>query len=175
MHLGLLYELVLRVWECGRRRPLACQYVLMLHIWFPNFPFSLSALPSAPSNEKSGHCFVFAGWWRGCQMSDGPVMQHITFPSLLLLSLVHSFLLLFRLYSGALTPTLTVYWTLATKHIYICQTKMTTPSSSLFFSVGPFPWCRIKAYICQVWCRNSKGQSKVQKEGWKKFSSCAAN
>lgn len=104
MHLGLLYELVLRVWECGRRRPLACQYVLMLHIWFPNFPFSLSALPSAPSNEMSGHCFVFAGWWRGCQMSDGPVMQHITFPSPLFLSLVHSFLLLFRLYSGALTP-----------------------------------------------------------------------
>lgn len=38
MYLGLLYELVLSVCECGRGRPSACQYVLMLHIWFPNFP-----------------------------------------------------------------------------------------------------------------------------------------
>lgn len=102
MHLGLRYELVLRVWECGRRRPLACQYVLMLHIWFPNFPLSLSALPSAPSTEMSGHCFVFSGWWRGCQMSDGPECRtsHPPYP---FLSLVHSFLLLFLVFSGVLT------------------------------------------------------------------------
>lgn len=38
MHVWLLYELVLLVCECGRGRTSACQYVLMLHIWFPNFP-----------------------------------------------------------------------------------------------------------------------------------------
>lgn len=65
MYLGLLYELVLSVCECGRGRPLACQYVLMLHIWFPNFPPSLPSL-RLPSTTMSGHCFVFSGWrWGG--------------------------------------------------------------------------------------------------------------
>lgn len=44
-YLGLLYELVLSECECGRERPSACQYVLMLHIWFPNFPPSLPSPP----------------------------------------------------------------------------------------------------------------------------------
>lgn len=61
VYLGLLYELVLLVCECGRGRPSACQYVLMLHIWFPNFPPSLPS-PRLPSTVMSGHCFVFSGW-----------------------------------------------------------------------------------------------------------------
>lgn len=65
MHLGLLYELVLSVCECGRGRPSACQYVLMLHIWFPNFPPS----PQHPSTAMSGHCFVFSG--RGGGVMEG--------------------------------------------------------------------------------------------------------
>lgn len=64
MYLGLLYELVLSVCECGRGRPSPCQYVLMLHIWFPNFPPSLPS-PRLPSTVMSGHCFVFSGWWWG--------------------------------------------------------------------------------------------------------------
>lgn len=74
MYLGLLYELVLSVCECGRGRPSACQYVLMLHIWFPNFPPSLPpslpALPSAPllSDVRTLFCFfrvmvVEGGGW----------------------------------------------------------------------------------------------------------------
>lgn len=69
MHLGLLYELVLSMCECGRGRPSACQYVLMLHIWFPNFPPSLPS-PQLPSTAMSGHCFVFSGWG-----GDGGVME----------------------------------------------------------------------------------------------------
>lgn len=66
MHLGLLYELVLSVCECGRGRPSACQYVLMLHIWFPNFPPSLPALPSAPLHRhvRTLFCFFRVGGWR---------------------------------------------------------------------------------------------------------------
>lgn len=58
-YLGLLYELVLSVCECGRGRPSACQYVLMLHIWFPNFLPSLPALPSAPLHHDVRTLFCF--------------------------------------------------------------------------------------------------------------------
>lgn len=75
MHLGLLYELVLSVCECGRGRPSACQYVLMLHIWFPNFPPSLPALPSAPLHRdvRTLFCFFRVGW--GWGLDVGGVME----------------------------------------------------------------------------------------------------
>lgn len=58
-YLGLLHELVLSVCECGRGRPSACQYVLMLHIWFPNFPPTLPALPLAPLHRHVRTVFCF--------------------------------------------------------------------------------------------------------------------
>lgn len=81
---GLLYELVRSVCECGRGRPSACQYVLMLHIWFPNFPPTLPALPSAPLHRDVRTLFCFFSvegreWWRGCVMSDGPEYRTTTF------------------------------------------------------------------------------------------------
>lgn len=108
-HLGLLYELVLQVWECGRRRPLACQYVLMLHIWFPNFPFSPAALPVAPLHRDVRTLFCFFRVMEGMSDEWWPWMQDITFPTLLFLSLVIGFLLF--LFSRALTQALTWLFT----------------------------------------------------------------
>lgn len=145
MHVGLLYESVLRVWECGRRRPLACQYVLMLHIWFPNFPLSLSALPSAPTTEMSGHRFVFFRVMEGTSDEWWPWMQDITFPlSFFVCSSQFPPFIPIIFWSINAFLDLTVQWTHATKRIHICQTTMTTPPSSPFFSAVPIPWWRIK-------------------------------
>lgn len=105
-YLGLLYELVLSVCECGRGRPSACQYVLMLHIWFPNFLPSLPALPSAPLHHDVRTLFCF--FWvvmvvvegGGCLMSDGPEYRTSTVSLSLPLSLplLFSIFLLFNLF-----------------------------------------------------------------------------
>lgn len=84
MYLSLLYELVFSVCECGRGRPSACQYVLMLHIWFPNFPPLLPTRLSAPLHHHVRTLFCFfrvavGRWWRGCLMSDGPAYRTSTF------------------------------------------------------------------------------------------------
>lgn len=84
MYLSLLYELVFSVCECGRGRPSACQYVLMLHIWFPNFPPLLPTRLSAPLHHDVRTLFCFfrvavGRWWRGCLMSDGPAYRTLTF------------------------------------------------------------------------------------------------
>lgn len=84
MYLSLLYELVFSVCECGRGRPSACQYVLMLHIWFPNFPPLLPTRLSAPLHHDVRTLFCFfrvavGRWWRGCLMSDGPAYRTSTF------------------------------------------------------------------------------------------------
>ena len=79
VNLGLLHELVLSVCECGRGRPSACQYVLMLHIWFPNFPpcFPPSLNPCPPLRSPRLRCqdtvLFFQGWWwwRGGGAGDG--------------------------------------------------------------------------------------------------------
>lgn len=59
MYLSLLYELVFSVCECGRGRPSACQYVLMLHIWFPNFPPLLPTRLSAPPPPRCQDTVLF--------------------------------------------------------------------------------------------------------------------
>lgn len=87
MHLGLLYELVLSVCECGRGRPSACQYVLMLHIWFPNFPPSPPCPPlSSPPPRCQDTVLFFQGGERGVMegMSDEwwPWIQDINILSL---------------------------------------------------------------------------------------------
>lgn len=54
----LLCDLMRSLCECGSGRPLACLYVLMLHIWFPNFLPPLSGCPpSPPTRVRTLFCF----------------------------------------------------------------------------------------------------------------------
>lgn len=68
VHLWLLRDLVRSVCKCGSGRPLACHYVLMLHIWFPNFPPSVPGRNPPPSSTHVRTLFCF---FRGLEGRGG--------------------------------------------------------------------------------------------------------
>lgn len=171
MYLGLLHELGLSVCECGRGRPSACQYVLMLHIWFPNFTPSLppSSIhppcpPSLPFSSPPPQCqltvLLFSGW---CGRDGGDVrwvmalnIGHQQSPSLFLCLclLFFIFLSLFRFFFFSTTGF--SYGALQRGSGGTCMTRMNRSSSFfclhlyVFASLQIFVWGAGHPHVCWV-------------------------